>query len=131
MKLDLPTELEVLSDDEIESLYGTGTSEYYEFVAMNNEGTKCIIGYIFDKTELEDDITAEEYLEMIFSDLDEIEVKETEISGFDFKYVENDYTYEEVIYTEEYLVYEQDDKFICIYIVYPKDDAFNLEDIIS
>ena len=131
MKLDFPKELELLTDEEIDAAYGTGASGYYEFIAMNFTGTKSIIGYIFDKTGLEEDISAEEYLKVIFSDLENIEVKEKDISGYSFSYVESDYTYEGEDYTEEYLVHELDNKFICLYVVYPKGEAIDLDEIIS
>ena len=131
MKIQLTNDFELLTDEEIDYIQGTGASDLYEFIAMDSLGTKAIYCYKIDQTEFGEEITPREYLEYVFEGLENIELETREISGFNLEVAKYTYEYEEDQYIEQCAIYEQDNEFICIDLVYLATNNLSLDEIIK
>lgn len=132
MKVTLPSDLEVLTDEEINTIYQEeGIADFYEFIAMNQDGSKVVYAFVLNEDEFSQKVTPKEYLEMAFEGETGVKMENKTISGYDFMVAEYDYTYQEKNYKEVFIVHEEDNKFICFDTISPIDDTINIENLIQ
>ncbi len=133
IKIKLPNGFKELTEEEIDKMYGQGASQYYEFMASNISGSKSVVSFVINKKELKKEAQdAKGYIELVFEkEKDKTEISTKNISGYDFTTAKYEYKYQEKEYVEEYLVYENEEKYVCLDFIYPKDDVINIEKIIK
>lgn len=129
--LDFSNDIIMLTDEEIEDYFGEEYLSLYDCIAITQNFSKMVMVFTEDKSNYDEDYTAEEYFKMSLDD-DEIEIEEKEISGHTF------YTYELTYegtdgntYAEQDIVYEAEDKFICIIIDTVENEKIDASEIIK
>lgn len=128
IKIEIPTDMTMLTAQEIEDYLGEEYANVYDCIAMDDYGEKIISIFSVEKDDTLKEYTPEQYLKSIFEDSGDIEVKTTQIGENTFYFYEE--TFDES-YIETATVYDAGDKFLCLDIYSSIDEKINLEDIIK
>ena len=128
IKIEIPTDMTMLTAQEIEDYLGEEYANVYDCIAMDDYGEKIISIFSVEKDDTLKEYTPEQYLKSIFEDSGDIEVKTTQIGENTFYFYEE--TFDES-YIETATVYDAEDKFLCLDIYSSIDEKINLEDIIK
>ena len=121
IKLQMPEDIMILTTSEIEEYLGADYAYVYDCIAISEDFSKFIMVFTDNKSNYEEEYTAEEYLKMAL-DNDDIEVKEQEINGNTFYLVEQTYEGDDgILYRETDCIYDAGNKFICM--IFDSEDA--------
>lgn len=125
LKLEVPEDMFVLSDSEINTYFGTSYANTYDFIAVSSEFNRIVMALETEKT----DKSAKEYLKEAIGD-DTVQIKEEKIE--DNTFYTATYTYEdnEQNYVAINCVYDAGDKFICMILDSLESNQINLKDVI-
>ena len=129
--VDIPDDMVVLSEKEISDFLGVQYVNAYDCVSVSTDFKKAIYILSVDKANLEKDYTPEEYLDNALDNTGE-EILEENIYGHLIYYVSQKYIdsndMSEYVMTSG--VIDAGDRFICIILDSPNDDALDLNEII-
>lgn len=125
LKLEVPEDMFVLSDSEINTYFGTSYANTYDFIAVSSDFNRIVMALETEKT----DKSAKEYLKEAIGD-DTVQIKEEKIE--DNTFYTATYTYEdnEQNYVAINCVYDAGDKFICMILDSLESNQINLKDVI-
>ena len=129
--LQMTDDITILTTSEIEEYLGSDYVYVYDCIAVSEDFSIIIMVFTDDKSNYEEEYTAEEYLKMAL-DSEDIEVQEKEINGNTFYIVEETYEGDDgTLYKETDCIYDAGDRFICM--IFDSEDAnpINIEEIIK
>lgn len=129
LKLELPEDMTILSDEQINYYFGKEYVQMYDCLAVSKDFSKMIMVFSEDKTEENKKQTAEEYIKEAVKDED-ITINEQKIGENIFYNVEFTYKNNGVEYASDNYVYDAGDRFVCIIFDSLKNNKINLDDII-
>ncbi len=122
-------DLLILTDKEIETYFGSSYTEY-EFVALNQEGSKMLYCFIDDNEDMKDK-SAKEYLESTLESSEHTEIETKNIKGFEFETTKMSFEQGDEKYEEECYVYKHDDKFVCFDYCYLEGENGHFDEMIQ
>lgn len=129
--LDMPNDMVTLDKEGISNTFGSDYAEVYDCISFNDNFEKMVSVLDDEKSNYDEDYTAKEYIENALQG-QEAEIKEIEIANYEFTYVDQPYT--STSNGGEYIVstyvLDAGDRFICIILDSPNDDALDLNEII-
>lgn len=129
--LDMPEDMVTLDKEGISNTLGSEYAEVYDCISFSNNFEKMVSVLNDEKSNYDEDYNVKEYLENALRG-QEAEIKEIVIAGYEFTYVDQPYT--STSNGGEYIVstyvLDAGDRFICIIIDSPNDDALDLNEII-
>ena len=125
LKLEVPEDMFVLSDSEINTYFGTSYANTYDFIAVSSDFNRIVMALEAEKTEK----SAKEYLKEAIGD-DKVEIKEEKIE--DNTFYTATYAYEDngQNYVAINCVYDAGDKFICMILDSLESNQISLKDVI-
>ena len=129
--LDMPNDMVTLDKEGISNTFGSDYAEVYDCISFNDNFEKMVSVLDDEKSNYDEDYTAKEYIENALQG-QEAEIKEIEIANYEFTYVDQPYT--STSNGGEYIVstyvLDAGDRFICIILDSPKNNALDLNEII-
>ncbi len=129
--LEFPTDIIMLTEDEITYYFGEAYANAYDCLAMSSDFSKMVMIFTDSKSNYEEEYTPEEYLKMSLQD-ESIEVKEQEVSGHTFYVTEQTYEGEDGnTYVEQDYIYDAGDRFVCLVFDSLESDKINVGEIIK
>ena len=129
--LEFPTDIIMLTEDEITYYFGEAYANAYDCLAMSSDFSKMVMIFTDSKSNYEEEYTPEEYLKMSLQD-ESIEVKEQEVSGHTFYVTEQTYEGEDGnTYVEQDYIYDAGDRFVCLVFDSLESDKINVGQIIK
>lgn len=129
--LEFPTDIIMLTEDEITYYFGEEYANAYDCLAMSSDFSKMVMIFTDSKSNYEEEYTPEEYLKMSLQD-ESIEVKEQEVSGHTFYVTEQTYEGEDGnTYVEQDYIYDAGDRFVCLVFDSLESDKINVGEIIK
>lgn len=126
--IEAPQDLMAFSGTEIMDYFGEDLYNYYDWIAMDENGDKIIAVFTIEKADMDQDYTAEQYLQSTFEE-ENVQIQQTQIGENTF------YIYEQSLYDGQYAeiacVYDGGDQFLCLDIYSPSNDKIELSDVIK
>lgn len=132
MKINLPINMIFATTSELDYIFGTGASEFYEFAMYNDYDLfSC-----FTQTVNQDDFDIYcESLHKTFEEDSKYEIisdyKNETISGFDFKTIEAQTTINDILFNDLCLIYHEDNKLLVFEYSYPSENAENSREVLA
>lgn len=131
IKLEFPEDIIMLTEDEIIYYFGEAYANAYDCLAISSDFSKMVMIFTDDKSNYEEEYTAEEYLKAALNN-ENIEVNKQEISGHTFYTVEQSYDGEDGnTYVEADYIYDAGDRFICMVFDSLESDKIDVTEIIK
>ena len=134
IKVDMPDDVVILTDEEVGQYLGTQYIGIYDCVGVSTDFERMVMVFTDEKSNYEEEYTAEEYLTLALGDeAEEVEVEKTDVNGNEYYYVEQPYTssYNDKNYVTSTYVLDSGDKFICIILDSPEDNQLNIDEIVK
>lgn len=129
--LEFPTDIIMLTEDEITYYFGEAYANAYDCLAMSSDFSKMVMIFTDSKSNYEEEYTPEEYLKMSLQD-ESIEVRKQEVSGHTFYVTEQTYEGEDGnTYVEQDYIYDAGDRFVCLVFDSLESDKINVGEIIK
>lgn len=126
IKLEMPDDMIILTDSEINYYFGTNYSSVYDCIATSSDFQKIIMIFTDEKNGK----SAKDYLKEAIDDKD-VEIKEEKIKDNIFYTVEFTYEDNDNVYNTTNCVYDAGDKFICIVLDSLESNQISLKDIVK
>lgn len=126
IKLEMPDDMIILTDSEINYYFGTNYSSVYDCIATSSDFQKIIMIFTDEKNGK----SAKDYLKEAIDDKD-VEIKEEQIKDNIFYTVEFTYEDNDNVYNTTNCVYDAGDKFICIVLDSLESNQISLKDIVK
>lgn len=126
IKLEMPADMIILTDSEINYYFGTNYSSVYDCIATSSDFQKIIMIFTDEKNGK----SAKDYLKETIDDKD-VEIKEEKIKDNIFYTVEFTYEDNDNVYNTTNCVYDAGDKFICIVLDSLESNQISLKDIVK
>ena len=131
IKLEFPEDIIMLTEDEIIYYFGEAYANAYDCLAISSDFSKMVMIFTDNKSNYEEEYTAEEYLKAALNN-ESIEVNKQEISGHTFYTVEQSYDGEDGnTYVEADYIYDAGDRFICMVFDSLESDKIDVTEIIK
>ena len=129
--LEFPTDIIMLTEDEITYYFGEAYANAYDCLAMSSDFSKMVMIFTDSKSNYEEEYTPEEYLKMSLQD-ESIEVRKKEVSGHTFYVTEQTYEGEDGnTYVEQDYIYDAGDRFVCLVFDSLESNKINVGEIIK
>ena len=126
IKLEMPDDMIILTDSEINYYFGTNYSSVYDCIAISSDFQKIIMIFTDEKNGK----SAKDYLKEAIDNKD-VEIKEEKIKDNIFYTVEFTYEDNDNVYNTTNCVYDAGDKFICIVLDSLESNQISLKDIVK
>lgn len=126
IKLEMPDDMIILTDSEINYYFGTNYSSVYDCIATSSDFQKIIMIFTDEKNGK----SAKDYLKEAIDNKD-VEIKEEKIKDNIFYTVEFTYEDNDNVYNTTNCVYDAGDKFICIVLDSLESNQISLKDIVK
>ena len=131
IKLEFPSNIVMLTKDEIIYYFGEVYANAYDCLAMSPDFSKMVMVFTDNKSNYEEEYTPEEYLKMSLQD-ENVEVEKQEVSGHTFYVHVKTYEGENgSTYVEQDYIYDAGDSFICLVFDSLESDKINVGEIIK